>query len=73
MTLSRRYCIFTVPFARLLAKPPTFPVHFLPAEFRVCFGKVLPVIARPGELAPSGAYVEGLIQAARCRTRCLTE
>src|SRR5262249_35413952 len=45
----------------------------LPARFRVCFGKVLPFGTRPSESAPSGAWVEGLIQAARCRTRCLTE
>ena len=36
-------------------------------------GKSFLLSTRLSELAPSGAWVEGLIQAARCRTRCLTE
>ncbi len=75
MTLSRRhYIVYFVCFARLTAKAlPSGSISSLPAKFRVCFGKVLPLIARLSELAPSGAKVEGLIQAARCRTRCLIE
>jgi hypothetical protein len=51
---------------------PFYSIPYL-GEIRVCFGEVLPSFARLSELAPSGAQVEGLIQAARCRTRCLTE
>ena len=75
MTLSRRneyQCLsfYARPSAGALSIDSISP---LPARFRVCFGKVLPLVTRPSELAPSGAWVEALIQAARCRTRCLTE
>jgi hypothetical protein len=43
------------------------------ARFKSAMEKSFLLAARLSELAPSGAWVEGLIQAARCRTRCLTE
>src|SRR5262245_23855512 len=42
-------------------------------DFESALEKSFLFFTRPSESAPSGAWVEGLIQAARCRTRCLTE
>ena len=59
--------------ARLLARPPTFSVSLCRRDSESALEKSFLWFARLSELAPSGAYVEGLIQAARCRTRCVTE
>ena len=65
-----------VSFLRFVFCPPacdTLSDHRLTfTTLRFCFGKALPSVCLARKPAPSGAKVEGLIQAARCRLRSLT-
>lgn len=72
MTLSRLLGFIIVFLARLITKHPATGRPRFPQLPETACGEVLPFLAHLSELAPSGAQVEGLIQAARCRMRSLT-